>query len=155
MPELNPRCPDSKLIPPVGGVEERWAQPRQRPFLQEGSRSQHQPQGELRCCSGGKNDFQRPAQGAEGDLGLPSKDLHGNTSPIPSLTRPPPPTQTSCRVAAENLVLILSLAKLSEDAANVLCRVQHFPPGYRCPGFPRATFWEQGKHSAHDSQQAL
>lgn len=154
MPELNPTCPDSKLIPPVGGVEERWAQPRQRPFLQEGSRSQHQPRGELHCCSGGKN---AQPKGQKVIWGYHPRTCMATPPPSHHLPTPPPHhlTQTSCRVAAENLVLILSLAKLSEDTANVLCRVQHFPPGYRCPGFPRAACWEQREHSAHDSQQAL
>lgn len=36
-----------------------------------------------------------------------------------------------------------------------LCYVQHFFPSHLCQGFPRAICWEQGRHSAQDSQQAI
>ena len=56
----------------------------------------------------------------------------------------PPLTQTSCSIAAGNPALAPSFTGLSEDAGNLLCCVQHFPPGHVYPDFLRPVCREQG-----------
>lgn len=109
---LNSRCPDSEPVlislHLAGEVQERCAQPRERPLLQVGPRVRPAQRG-IKLPHRREKGFPKASPRSKGQSGATVQAPAWQHLPRLFHSPPPAPTQTSCSVPGGNLVCCPSL----------------------------------------------